>query len=210
MQFLAPFVLFEAGAPTPGIPLSPSRPSADSARRGIRDRFGAPPSGLSPRPRRLPKTDEARLYPEALETSCRRLRGHFRATLPCGAVPFDALPTVAGDSGLSASATPANGSRRSPARKGGYEHCRFISLPNFGSYGYSLRNSGSFSDEDIFNPCDTSLFCCFSVFHHIYLNHYREYDFTCLDNFQMTFVEFQRFLWEIAADSSARTRGAGL
>lgn len=64
---------------------------------------------------------------------------------------------------------------------------------------HSLRDSSSFSDEDIFNPCDTSLFCCFSVFHHIYLNHYREYDFACLDNFQMTFVEFQRFLWEIAA-----------
>ena len=40
MQFLASFVLSGAGAPTPGIPLSPSRPSADSARRGIRDRFG--------------------------------------------------------------------------------------------------------------------------------------------------------------------------
>ena len=69
-----------------------SRPSADSARRGIRDRFGVPPSGLSPRPRKLPKTDEARLYPEALGTSCRRLRGHFRATLPCGAVPSVVRP----------------------------------------------------------------------------------------------------------------------
>ncbi len=64
---------------------------------------------------------------------------------------------------------------------------------------HSLKDSESFSDEDIFNPYDTSLFCCFSVFHHIYLNHYRGYDFASLDNCQMAFVEFQRLLWEIAA-----------
>ena len=63
---------------------------------------------------------------------------------------------------------------------------------------HSLKDSDSFSDNDIFNPYDASLFYCFSVFHHIYLNHYREYNFASLDNCQVIFIEFQRFLWEIA------------
>lgn len=64
---------------------------------------------------------------------------------------------------------------------------------------YSLRDSDSFSDDDVFNPYDTSLFYCFSVFHHIYLMQYRDYDFASLDNCQVTFICFQRFLWTIAA-----------
>lgn len=63
---------------------------------------------------------------------------------------------------------------------------------------YSLRDCESFPDEDdVFNACDASLFYCFSLFHHIYLNHYREFDFAYLDNCQRAFIDFQHYLWEI-------------
>lgn len=61
----------------------------------------------------------------------------------------------------------------------------------------SLRNCECFSNDDVFNSLDSSLFFCFSVFHHIYLNQYREYDFASLDNCQTAFIDFQRYLWEI-------------
>lgn len=62
----------------------------------------------------------------------------------------------------------------------------------------SVKNSPSFEGPDIIDIDDPSFFFCFSVFHHIYLNEYREYDFTSFDNFQILFVDFQRFLWEIS------------
>lgn len=61
----------------------------------------------------------------------------------------------------------------------------------------SLRDCEQFSDDDVFSSFDSSLFYCFSVFHHIYLNEYREYDFASLDNCQRAFIDFQRYLWEI-------------
>lgn len=62
----------------------------------------------------------------------------------------------------------------------------------------SLKDCEPFVDNDVFNTQDPSFFCCFSVFYHIYLSRYREYDLTSFDNFQTTFIDFQRFLWEIA------------
>lgn len=61
----------------------------------------------------------------------------------------------------------------------------------------SLRDCECFADNDVFCSLDSSLFYCFSVFHHIYLNQYREYDFASLDNCQNAFIDFQRYLWEI-------------
>ena len=63
---------------------------------------------------------------------------------------------------------------------------------------YSQKNCESFSDNDVFDTNDTSFFFCFSIFHHIYLNQYQEYDLISFENFQSAFIEFQRFLWEIA------------
>lgn len=63
----------------------------------------------------------------------------------------------------------------------------------------SLKDSDTFSDDDVFNPYDPSLFYCFSVFFYIYINHYRDYDFASLDNCQTVFIDFQRFLWQLAS-----------
>lgn len=38
-----------------------------------------------------------------------------------------------------------------------------------------------------------------SVFFYIYLKHYREYDLASLDNCQTVFIEYQRFLWQLAS-----------
>lgn len=62
----------------------------------------------------------------------------------------------------------------------------------------SLKNSPSFSEEDVFKTEDPSSFYALSVFHSIYLQHYREQDFASLDNFHKCFIDFQHYLWEIA------------
>lgn len=102
------------------VPHSPPLATARSARRGNRGSFGVPRSGPRPRHRTLPRAKAARLYPEALETPIRgllgrsgnlALRGCPARRAPLGRTPeHPPLPMVAGDSGLSASATPPAGS----------------------------------------------------------------------------------------------------
>ena len=61
-------------------------------RRGLRGRPGVPRSGLRPRHRLLPKTEEARLCSRATKTPFRDFLRPLRTTLPCGAIPFAVLP----------------------------------------------------------------------------------------------------------------------
>lgn len=61
-------------------------------RRGLRGRPGVPRSGLWPRHRLLSKTEEARLCSRATKTPFRDFLRPLRTTLPCGAIPFAALP----------------------------------------------------------------------------------------------------------------------
>ena len=102
------------------VPPLPSPAPADTIRQGFGDSSGVPRSGLTTRHRTLPRAKAARLYPEALETPIRgllgrsgnlALRGCPARRAPCGRTrEHPPLPSVAGDSGLTASAMPPTGS----------------------------------------------------------------------------------------------------
>lgn len=107
------------------VPPLPFPALADTIRQGFGDSSGVPRSGLKPRHRAFPrakgaKAKGARLYPEALAPPIRGLRGLSgnlalrgcpARRAPHGRTPeHPPLPSVAGDSGLTASAMPPTGS----------------------------------------------------------------------------------------------------
>ena len=101
------------------VPPLPSPAPADSARQGFGDSFGVPRSGLKPRHRTLPNAKGARLCSRATKTArsvfCDHsnnlaLRGCPARRAPYGRTPeHPPLPSVAGDSGLTASKMPPAG-----------------------------------------------------------------------------------------------------
>lgn len=62
----------------------------------------------------------------------------------------------------------------------------------------TLRAHRTFREDEVYNTNDSSFFCCFSIFHYIYLSVYREPNFASFDHFQRNFTDFQNILWLIS------------